>query len=494
MHKSRKLLSVLLVLVVLPVVLLVLRSAVTMAVQRKMALDFSTRYVRQLARHGATRFDALDGHRVKDFLDLLNDRGYMRVLMRDEPRESRDARDAREERSGKFIPGMMAYIHRDGSLVAGSDRAEILPGLWLRDPKIRESVTGTMDVNGEEMGYSLYAWPTKDPDIVVVAFVSLYNWGGGAFSMGRFVNETMFAALFCLFALILLRRVLIRPLRSLSSGLRTFRWGQEAPTIDSKEGQLFGLQVEEVASLREAVVELAGEAVRKTDLEKRYVGDIVKAQEDERNRLAREIHDGPIQVVAALMQRIQMAALEPGEQNVRKQLALAEEAAQNVVEDLRGICDSLVPPWISLGLARCMEEMGTRLARQHDVTVEVDVDLFVELPQEKTLALFRIFQEGVSNAVRHGRATNIKLSIGQDEATDIVTFRLQDDGIGFDPDAVGMEDLYASGRRGLTGMRQRIESIGGTLKITSEADKGTTVEACFPGSTEDGDTETDTSV
>ena len=107
--------------------------------------------------------------------------------------------------------------------------------------------------------------------------------------MGRFVNETMFAALFCLFALILLRRVLIRPLRSLSSGLRTFRWGQEAPTIDSKEGQLFGLQVEEVASLREAVVELAGEAVRKTDLEKRYVGDIVKAQEDERNRLAREI-------------------------------------------------------------------------------------------------------------------------------------------------------------------------------------------------------------
>ena len=102
-------------------------------------------------------------------------------------------------------------------------------------------------------------------------------------------------------------------------------------------------------------------------------------------------------------------------------------------------------------------------------------------------------EQGVSNAVRHGRATNIKLSNGQDEATDIVTFRLQDDGIGFDPDAVGMEDLYASGRRGLTGMRQRIESIGGTLKITSEADKGTTVEACFPGSTEDGDTETDPS-
>ncbi len=480
-RKSRKLLSVLLVLVVLPVVLLVLRSAVTMAVQRKMALDFSARYVRQLARHGATRYNELDGHRMKDFLDLLNDRGYMRVLMRDEPRESRDARDAREERAGKFIPGMMAYIRLDGTLVAGSDRAEILPGLWLEYPKIRESVTGAMDVNGEEMGYSLYAWPTQDPDVVAVAFISLYNWGGGVFSMGRFVNETMFAALFCLFALILLRRVLIRPLRSLSSGLRTFRWGRETPTLDLKEGQLFGLQVEEVAALREAVVELAGEAVRKTELEKRYVGDIVKAQEDERNRLAREIHDGPIQVVAALMQRIQMAALEPGEQNTRKQLALAEEAAQNVVEDLRGICDSLVPPWISLGLARCMEEMGSRLARQQDVTIEVDVDLFVELSQEKTLALFRIFQEGVSNAVRHGRATHIRLSIVRDEATDIVTFLLQDDGTGFNPGAVSMDDLYASGKRGLTGMRQRIESIGGTLKIESKAGGGATVEARFPG-------------
>lgn len=478
--RSRKLLSVLIVLISCPIVLLVVHSAMTMAMQHKMTMEFSSRYVRQLAQHAATRFDGQSRDRLRDFLDLLNDRGYARTLARNEPRETLTGREKREERFGKFIPGILAYIRQDGTIVAGSEHAEILPALLPGHTEIQETVTGTMTVNGEDMGYSLCVWPTEDPDVFAVAMVTLYGWGGGSFGLGRFVNQTMLAALFCLFVLILLRRVLIRPLRTLSSALRTFRWGLEVPAINSGEGRLFGMQVEEVASLREVVVELAREAVKKTELEKRYIGDIVKAQEDERNHLAREIHDGPIQVVAALMQRIQMASLEQGEREVRTQLTLAEEAARNVVEDLRGICDSLVPPWVSLGTARCMEEIGARLARQHDVAIEIDVDRFVELPQERTLALFRIFQEGVSNAVRHGHASNIALSVTRDEAAGMVVFLLRDDGAGFDPDAAGPDSLYASGRRGLAGMRQRAESFGGTWKIDSAPGRGTTVEVRFP--------------
>jgi signal transduction histidine kinase len=249
-----------------------------------------------------------------------------------------------------------------------------------------------------------------------------------------------------------------------------------------EKDKLFGLQVEEVASLRNAIIELAQKAVEKTELEKRYVSDIVKAQENERNRLAREIHDGPVQIVAALIQRIQMAALSEGRER-GAQLVLAEEAAEHAVEDLRGICDSLVPPWVSLGPVRCLEETASQLARQHDVVIEADIDLPVELPQDKTLALFRIFQEGVSNAVRHGHATHIKLDVSLSASPDVtgkecceLLFMLHDNGAGFDLRAIGTEELYASGRRGIVGMRQRVESFGGNFSIVSAPGKGTTIE------------------
>jgi signal transduction histidine kinase len=124
-----------------------------------------------------------------------------------------------------------------------------------------------------------------------------------------------------------------------------------------------------------------------------------------------------------------------------------------------------------------MEEAAARLARQHGVAVEADIDLEDEPPQEKTLALFRIFQEGVSNAVRHGRASVIELSVTQD--ADAVSFVLRDDGSGFDPGSQDAEALFTSGRRGLAGMRQRVDSLGGTLNIVSSPGAGTSVEVRF---------------
>ncbi|MDR2174843.1 MAG: sensor histidine kinase [Synergistaceae bacterium] len=515
--RSRKLLNVLFVLIVVPVVLLLARSLSIAATQQRVVLEISGRYVRQLARYGAERFDRRSfaegrGERVRDFLTLRGDRGYERALRRgerdsgkkdsgekDSGKKDSEERERENRSDGKFIPGMLAYVREDGTFIAGSDGAEILPELW-RHGELRTLIVDSMTLgNGREVAYSLCAWPTEDPGVAAVAAVTMFTWtGGNGFIIRRFVNETMWVAFFCLGVLFLLRRTLIRPLRVLSSGLRTFRWGQEVPEIDAKTvgGTFFGLEVGEIASLREAIAELAVKAAEKTELEKRYVGDIVKAQEEERNRLAREIHDGPIQVVAALIQRVQMASLaldagagsgvngagadesaEAGRAEARAQLAVAEETARSAVEDLREVCDSLVPPWVSLGLARCMEEAGARLARQHGVTVEVDVDLEGELPQEKTLALFRIFQEGVSNAVRHGRAGVIKLSVTQD--ADAVAFVLRDNGSGFEPGTPDAEALFASGRRGLAGMRRRVDSLGGALAIISSPGAGTSVEVRF---------------
>ncbi|GHS88445.1 two-component sensor histidine kinase [Synergistales bacterium] len=485
-YKRPGLLGILFVLVALPVALLLARSISIMATQRSRVLEMSGRYVRQLSLYGAGRYGA---SRSYEFLSLLSDRGYNRALTERE----------RMGDSQKFIPGMFAYLRRnkDGSVdfIAGSDASEILPVLWIKSGFAYHSTdsgstdgdsSATVDyinVNGRELAYSLYASPTAVPGVVAVAVVTMFTWTGGGSVFGSFTNETMLAAGFCLVALFLLRLLFIRPLRSLSGALSVFRWGQETPEFDTKKigGRILGLEVEEMASLCHAVSELAKEAVLKTELEKRYVSDIVKAQENERNRLARDIHDGPIQVVAAFTQRVQMALLskDAGIES-RKHLILAEEAARLVVEDLREICDSLVPPWLSLGLSRCMDEAAERLSRQHDVVIDVDIDVTKEsddsLPQEVTLAFFRIFQEGVSNAVRHGSADHVWLSISQDAGDSEVKLTLRDDGTGFDCSTLDTEALYSSGRRGLAGMRRRAESLGGSWAIRSSHDDGTVIE------------------
>ncbi|GHV42005.1 two-component sensor histidine kinase [Synergistales bacterium] len=394
---------------------------------------------------------------------------------------------------------MFAYMKRDENggvkFIAGSDASEVLAELWTKSGFVSYPADTTasaevdyMDVNGRDLAYSLYASPTAAPGVIAVASVTMFTWTGGGSVFGSFANETMLAAGFCLVALFLLRRLLIHPLRRLSGALSLFRWGQEAPEFDARKigGRLFGLEIEDMALLRNALSELAREAVLKTELEKRYVSDIVKAQENERNRLARDIHDGPIQVVAAFTQRVQMALLskDTGIES-RKHLTLAEEAARRVVEDLREICDSLVPPWLSLGLSRCMDEAAERLSRQHDVVIDVDIDVSSEdensLPQDVTLAFFRIFQEGVSNAVRHGGADHVWLSVNQDRdgqngGSSEIVLRLRDDGTGFDCSTLDTEALYSSGRRGLAGMRRRAESLGGSWMIKSSHDEGTVVK------------------
>ena len=149
------------------------------------------------------------------------------------------------------------------------------------------------------------------------------------------------------------------------------------PRFEAVLGRRFGdIGVDEITSLKKAVTNLARRMIDKEELERRYMGDIVKAQESERGRLARDIHDGPIQVLSALIQRIQIANITSDDlaAEARQQLSFAEDVANDLVEELRDICDSLVPPWVSLGLASCMEKAANRLGRQNAIAIDMNMD------------------------------------------------------------------------------------------------------------------------
>jgi signal transduction histidine kinase len=108
------------------------------------------------------------------------------------------------------------------------------------------------------------------------------------------------------------------------------------------------------------------------------------------------------------------------------------------------------------------------IAQQHHIVVDVHPAEVATVSHDVSLCLFRVAQEALNNAVRHGKATHISVSLSQ--ATDVIRLEIRDDGIGFDP-------AMSSNGLGLTSMRARLRTVGGTLNLTSASGQGTLIEA-----------------
>jgi signal transduction histidine kinase len=470
----RKLLAILFICILLPVLVVLFQSVTTVLSQKKSTTDIAGRYVQSLADYAADRWNDSGSAQISTFLSLVADYGYEMILSEGLNHKARD----------KFIPGMVAYVTRRGDLISSSKNAGILASIFSGTMAKTSglaadngNIVGNFKMGDNHVAYVAHISTTKDPRVYAIAAVTMLSWmGRNDFNMMKLALAGTLGMAISLIGLFLLRGSVIVPLKSLSSQVNTLKWGNEAPSADSG-GIVSMMQVEEISSLKKAITDLAYRMIDKDALEKRYVGDIIKAQEDERGRIAQDIHDGPIQVISALIQRIQILNITspelPGD--VARQLATAEDVAQDLVDDLRSICDSLVPPWVSLGIASCIEEAARRFERQHSITVNTNVDQELDVPQEKTLAVFRIFQEAVSNAARHGGADEVNVEAVKCEDGKTVEFKISDNGKGFKPDAETANLLAQEGRRGLAGMKRRVELLGGAFDLWSEPGMGTTI-------------------
>jgi signal transduction histidine kinase len=127
---------------------------------------------------------------------------------------------------------------------------------------------------------------------------------------------------------------------------------------------------------------------------------------------------------------------------------------------------------VDLGLSHAVTELAERLSQNYDIHVSADIDESFDLGSEQTLSLLRILQEAVSNAVRHGGATEVHAHMYEREGR--LLFEIKDNGKGFDP-GVGHEALRLEGHRGLANMTERMSLMGGTLEIRSVAGEGTSI-------------------
>jgi two-component system, NarL family, sensor kinase len=204
------------------------------------------------------------------------------------------------------------------------------------------------------------------------------------------------------------------------------------------------------------------------------------AREDERRRLARDLHDGPAQTLAAALFGVDLAvsALERAPATAREELLAARTLVRDALDDVRALMAGLRP--------RLLEERGLVVALKAlaampplwgtEVSVETQgIGAEQRLPADIELGLFRIAQEAVSNARRHGAASRVRVSLTVSRG--VAELLVVDDGRGFlwEPGF-----LWSSRGEGLPGMRERAELLGGALRVESAPGAGTRITATLP--------------
>jgi signal transduction histidine kinase len=425
-------------------------------VQHEWAMESVARsYVQDMAENVASRLSQSDSRRWSGDLTAI------------------EIRRIRVFTWGPSLPGWVAVVGADGRVLFTSPGAGDLQAIWRSNIPIGRAVE-IKDKEGDL--YTVAVNPVSGGDRFVIAAVAWDQLLGPLVRVGRlWPILILLMGVGILLALWALWKWLILPLKGLVGEIETLRWGKDLPALADP------VAVSEIGSLREVLHRLARTAVERTLLRNRYVNDIVRVQEGEKSRIAMELHDGPIQNITAMIQQIRLSRLAKDGAGMREHLAVAEETAQVVVRELREMCDELSPPWIDLGLEQMMAELANRLARHYNISITMDVDEKVELGREKLLSLFRIFQEGVSNAVRHGGATEMRAEIFPRD--DSVVFEFQDNGTGFEPD-LNFETLRVEGHRGLANMVERMILVGGRLEIESRPGSGALVRCVLPAGAE----------
>lgn len=190
---------------------------------------------------------------------------------------------------------------------------------------------------------------------------------------------------------------------------------------------------------------------------------LMTLQDEERRRLARELHDSTSQSLAAL--EINMSALQRSSDPAEAKRLAAEsgEISRQVVDELRTISYLLHPPLLDeAGLAFAVRWLADGFTKRNNIPVFVDIpENFPRLAPDTETALFRVVQESLSNIYRHAGATKVWITLGGEDGD--VRLEVRDNGEGLPSDF----SLERSGGVGLAGMRERMRELGGTLEIES---------------------------
>lgn len=210
---------------------------------------------------------------------------------------------------------------------------------------------------------------------------------------------------------------------------------------------------------------------------RRLASQVIAAQDEERARVARELHDSVAQTLAALVLQLSAAQRKNGDPELTEQLDLVRSIAGEALEEVRLLSHTVHPRVLEdLGLPAALEWLARQTRESEGLAIDVRASAVPEaLPPVSAAALYRVAQEALRNAARHARARHIQIVL-EPTGDGMLRLDLSDDGVGFDVAA-------AEERRpgmGLFSMRERVALVDGNMEIASMPGAGTRIRAQVP--------------
>lgn len=268
----------------------------------------------------------------------------------------------------------------------------------------------------------------------------------------------------------LLTWIVTRPILNLKQAAQAVGQGDFSQYVTPWAGDEFGELAHAFNIMTADLAQAERERKEREQLRTRLLEQVITAQEEERKRIARELHDETGQSLTSLMVRLQtmnqqcpVPELKPHMEEVRQLIAQTLDDVHNLAVELRpSVLDDL---GLEAALQRYIQDYRRRFHLEIDL---VAIGLDERLPPAAETTLYRIVQEGLTNIARHAQASTASILLERRNGR--VRVIIEDDGQGF-----ALQQAASSGRLGLYGMRERAELLDGTFTIESEPGQGTSI-------------------
>ncbi len=210
---------------------------------------------------------------------------------------------------------------------------------------------------------------------------------------------------------------------------------------------------------------------------------LIDAEEEARKKLARDLHDGPTQDVAAIAMRMSIIQklLEVNPTQVPLELKKVEEIARKTTKEIRHMLFTLRPLVLeNQGLTAALGQLADKFKESYDqpVTIRVSKDADRYLDGHQQGVIFYIIEEAAGNARKHAQASMITVNVYKQE--DVILVNISDNGVGFDTTEAEKKAMDRGGHLGMINLRERAEMVGGTLRMESASGKGTSITVVVP--------------
>lgn len=248
--------------------------------------------------------------------------------------------------------------------------------------------------------------------------------------------------------------------------------------VTSEKAEKLAGQVSVVLGYLNGDLKSVGEMIADAKQKQAFGLKIIEAQEEERRRLSREIHDGPAQLLAHVLlgsEIVERVHRDQGPVETKKEMVRFRELVRNALYDVRRIIYDLRPMTLDdLGLVPTVGKYLKRLEEQYPKFSMSfrSIGESERLSEKLEVALFRLVQEGVQNACKHSSGSEVRVII--EFKTDKIVLLIRDNGKGFDPNQASDKSF------GLLGMKERVEMLEGNIDIHSKKNEGTTIVIQIP--------------